>query len=84
MRLPAVVDLVLEEVREDAAHAVVHQALPALGGDGDVEVGIFEGLAERDEAPVGRELLAREVLAPIEGLLGVEMAPGIFCGTWCR
>jgi hypothetical protein len=32
------VDLVLEEVREDAAHAVVHQALAPARGDADVQV----------------------------------------------
>ncbi len=51
-------DIVLEEVREDPFQAVLHDARAPGQQHGDVEPRVRERFAQRDEALVRRVLLA--------------------------
>ena len=52
MHLAAVMDLVLEHVRQEAVHGLLDTALAAKERDRPFEVAGRERFAQRDEAPV--------------------------------
>ena len=54
VRLSAVVDLVLEQMREEARGRLVHDALAALDGDGQLELRFGERCTRVDQPTVER------------------------------
>jgi len=75
VRLAAVVDLVLEEVREQARRGFLLDSRAARHQDGPVEIGVGESGAERDEPLVDGVLLGRERGGGVEGLARLEEPP---------
>src|SRR2546430_445903 len=77
MRLAAVMDLVLKEVREETAQAIGSRAVAARNLHHGVQAVLAERFAQRDQAQVGRALLGGDLAAGVERLLGIEEAPRI-------
>ncbi len=80
MHLAAVVDVVLEEVREHAVERLALDAGPARDRDLGTEARVVEAHAQVDQPAVGGALLDGELAATLERLLGPEMALGIRVG----
>jgi carboxymethylenebutenolidase len=80
VHLAAVVDVVLQEVGEDARHGVADHALASRQQHRHLEALVGERFAQRDEASIGGVLLARDICTGLEWLLRLEMAPRISWG----